>query len=121
MRLLITTVALFALAIPSALAEGGAAGAGKGGKAGKGKDGVRAKILKRFDANGNGVLDPDEKAKLKKWRAENGKGKKRGPKGKAGPGAGKSEKPNGKKAGKPPKGGRGGTPPLRGGKTKGGG
>ena len=62
-------------------------GAERGDRKGpKGK--MRAKILKKFDADGNGTLDENEKAALKKAiqeRRANGEGK--GPKGKRkGPG-----------------------------------
>ena len=124
MRLLITSLALLVISAPSAMAQAG-------GKAGGKKEGDRmARVLAKFDENGNGKLDPQEKEKLKKWRAENGKGAgRKGPgkgtgkpgkgrgrgKGKQGPGAGKAGKPDGKKKGTPPKGGRRGgkTPPLK--------
>lgn len=65
--------------------EGRGKGQGVDGK-GKGDGKMREALLKKFDANGNGQLEPAEleaaKAALEKMRAENGKGKGKGKGGK---------------------------------------
>lgn len=59
---LMTLVALVGTAVGSpALQDGGKS-------KGKDKAAKQAKLLKQYDANGNGVLDPDEKARMKKER-----------------------------------------------------
>lgn len=64
---------------PGKLAAGGF-GAARGGET---KAGLQQKILEKFDANGNGKLDPDEQAAARQAAAERRKSKKLGQDGAA--------------------------------------
>lgn len=57
------------------MGQGGGGQGRRGGKRGAGNGAGRAKMMARFDANGDGVLDDAERAKAKEWRAQHGKGK----------------------------------------------
>lgn len=54
----------------------GGRGQGESGQGGPGQGGeFRERMLKRFDTNGNGVLDDNEKAQLEALRAQRGRGR----------------------------------------------